>query len=54
MEKLSHLLGSKFLQYLSLVSVEKKTCFIMGGGELWGKWKNVILLDGNDLCPSKL
>ena len=69
MEELSHLLGSKFSQFLSLDSVEK-TSFIMGS-ELWEEnfsallslvkrfivdvWEaRKIKLYGNDSCPSKL
>ena len=69
MEQLSHLLGSKFSQFLSLDSAEK-TSFIMGS-ELWEENFSVLLslvkkyivdvwearkikLYGNDSCPSKL
>ena len=68
MEELSHLIGSKFSQFLSLDSVEK-TSFIMGN-ELWEEnfsallslvkrfivdvWEaRKIKLYGNDSCPSK-
>ena len=69
MEELSHLLGSKFSQFLSLDSVER-TSFIMGS-ELWEEnfstlfslvkkcivelWGvRKIKLYGNNSCPSKL
>ena len=69
MEELSHLLGPKFSQFLSLDSV-KKTSFILGS-ELWEEnfsallslvkrfivdvWEaRKIKLYGNDSCPSKL
>ena len=66
MEELSHLLGSKFSQFLSSDSVEK-TSFILGS-ELWEKNFSALLslvkifvweaqkfkLYGNDSCLSKL
>ena len=67
MEELSHLLASKYSQFLSLSSVEK-TSFVMGS-ELWEENFNSLLslvkryivnvwelrknkLYGNDSCPS--
>ena len=67
MEKLSHLLGSKYSQFLSLNSVEKTT-FVLGS-ELWEEdfysllslvkeyivdvWESrKVQLYGNDSCPS--
>ena len=69
MEKLSHLLGSKYSKFLALNSVEK-TSFVMGS-ELWDEhfysllslvkkyivdvWElRKLQLYGNDSCPSKL